>query len=128
MDCSTPGSSVLHCLWSLLKLTSIELVMLYNHPHHLLPPLLLPSVFPGNRVFSNDLALPIRWPKNWSFSIKPCNLRDSQESSLAPQFENISSLALSLLYDPTLTSIPDYKKNHTFDYTDLHQQTDISAF
>ena len=45
--------------------------------------------------------------------------RDSQESSLAPQFESVNSSMLSLLYGPTLTSIHDYWKNHTFDYTDL---------
>ena len=45
--------------------------------------------------------------------------RDSQASSLAPRFKSINSLALSLLYDPTLTSIHDYWKNHGFDYTPL---------
>ena len=47
------------------------------------------------------------------------NPRDSQGSSLTPQFESISSLVLSLLYGPTLTSIHDYWKNHSFDYMDL---------
>ena len=45
----------------------------------------------------------------------------SQESSPTPQFESISSLALSLLYGPTLISIHDYWKNHSFDYMDLCQ-------
>ena len=59
----------------LLRLRSIELVMPSNHPilsHSLL---LLPSIFPSIRVFSNELALHIRWPKYWSFgfSISPCN-------------------------------------------------------
>ena len=49
----------------------------------------------------------------------PCCPRDSQEFSPAPQFESISSLALSLLYGPTLTSMHDYWKNHSFDYMDL---------
>ena len=48
--------------------------------------------------------------------------------SPAPESESISSLALSLLYGPTLTSIHDYWKNHSFDYTDLYWQNDISAF
>ena len=56
------------------------------------------------------------------------SLRDSQESSLAPQFKGINSLALSLLYGPTLTSIHDYWKNHSFDYTNLCRQSDVSAF
>ena len=50
--------------------------------------------------------------------------KDSQESSLAPPFESINSSALS----PTLTSIPDYWKNHSFDYLDLCWQSDVSAF
>ena len=45
----------------------------------------------------------------------PCSPRDSQESSLTPQFKSINSLALSFLYSPTLTSIHDYWKNHSFD-------------
>ena len=55
---------------------------------------------------------------------------DSQESSPTPQFESISinSLALTLLYSPTLTSIHDFWKNHSFDYIDLCQRSDISAF
>ena len=53
--------------------------------------------------------------------------RDSQESSLAPQFESINSSMLSLLYGPTLISIHDYWKNHSFDYTDFCRQSDVSA-
>ena len=50
---------------------------------------------------------------------------DSQGSSPAPQFENISSLAFSLLYIPALTSLHDYWKNHSFDHTDLGWQSDV---
>ena len=59
---------------SLLKLMSIESVMPFNH-HILCHPLLLPSFFPSIRVFSNESALSIRWPKYWSFSfnISPFN-------------------------------------------------------
>ena len=61
--------------WSLLKLMSIALVMPFNHLilyHHLL---LLPSIFPSIRLFSNESVLHIRWPKCWrfSFSISPSN-------------------------------------------------------
>ena len=61
--------------WSLLKLMSIELVMPSNHVILCRPLLLLPSIFPSIRVFSNESALRIRWPKVWSFSfnISPCN-------------------------------------------------------
>ena len=55
-----------------------------------------------------------------------CSPRDSQESS-PTQFESIRSSALSLLYGPTLTAIRDSWKNHSFDYTDLCQQSDVSA-
>ena len=60
--------------WSLLKLMSIELVMPSNHLI-LCHPLLLPSIFPSIRVFSNESVLHLRWPKCWSFSfsISPSN-------------------------------------------------------
>ena len=112
---------------SLLKLMSIESVKPSNHLilcHLLLPP----SVFP------NESALRIRWPKYWSFSfsISPSNeylglisfrmdwldllaVQGTQESSPTPQFKSINSLALSCLSSPTLASIHDYRKNHTFD-------------
>ena len=54
--------------WSLLKAMCIESVMLSNHLILCHPLLLLPSIFPSIRVFSNESALPIRWPKYWSFS------------------------------------------------------------
>ena len=54
--------------------------------------------------------------------------RDSQESSPTPQFKSINSLALSFLYGPILTSIHNYWKNHSFDYTDLFRQSNVSAF
>ena len=54
--------------WSLLKLMSIELVMTSNHLILCHPLLLLPSIVPSIRVFSNESAICIRWPKYWSFS------------------------------------------------------------
>ena len=61
--------------WSLLKLMSIESVMPSNHLILHCPLLLLPSIFPSIRVFSNESVLHIRWPKYWSFrfSISPSN-------------------------------------------------------
>ena len=64
--------------WSLLKLMSIELVMPSNYLILCCPLLLLPSIFPSIRVFSNELVLPIRWPKYWSFSF---NISPSNECS-----------------------------------------------
>ena len=62
--------------WSLLKLISIESVMPSNHLILCRPVFLLPSIFPSIRVFSNESALQIRWPKCWSFSF---NIRPSNE-------------------------------------------------
>ena len=95
--------------WNLLKLMSIESVMPSNHLIFYRP-LLLPSIFPSIRVFFNESALPIRWPKYWSFSFNispsnehrtdlledglagsPCSPRDYQESSPTPQFKTINS-------------------------------------
>ena len=108
---------------SLLKLMSIESMMPSNCLILCYLLLLLPSIFPSIRVFSNELALHIRWPKYWSFSFSistsneysglisfrmdlvgsPCSPRDSQKSSSEPQFESINTSAFSLLYSPTLT-------------------------
>ena len=75
MDCSTPGLPVHPQLPELLKLMSIESVMPSNHLILCRPLLFPPSVFPSIRVFSNQSALHIRWPKYWSFSfnISPSN-------------------------------------------------------
>ena len=120
---------------SLLKLTSIESVMPSSRLIlcHLL---LLPSIFPSIRVFSNEQLfasgsqsigasasasiLPMNiqgwFPLN-QLVWYPCSPRDSlQESSPAPQFESINSLMLSRLYGPVLTSVHDYWKNRRFDY------------
>ena len=120
---------------SLLKLLSIESMMPFNHLTLCHPFLFLPSIFPGIRVFSNKLALWISCLKFWSFSLSispskehsglialridwlvwsPCSHRDSQESFPAPQFRSSDSWALTFLYGPTLTSIHDYWKNHSF--------------
>ena len=78
MDCSTPGLPVHHQLWSLLKLMSINSVMPSNHLILCCLLLLLPSIFPSIRVFSNESVLHIRWPKYWSFSF---NISPSYEYS-----------------------------------------------
>ena len=71
-------------------------------------------------------AIQPSYPVN-SFSSYPCSPRGSQDSSPTPQFKNINSSASILLYSPALTSIHDYWKNHSFDYTDLCQQSNVSA-
>ena len=132
MDCSMPGFPVHHqCL---LKLMSTESKMSSNQLILCCPLLLLPSIFPSVRVFSNESVLHIRWPKYWSFSfsISPSDeysglisfrmdwmdlfaVQGIQEFSPTPQFKSTNSLALSFLYNPTLTSIHDYWGNHSFD-------------
>ena len=75
VDCSMPGFLSFTISQTLLKLMSIESVMPSNHLFLCCPLLLLPSIFPSIMVFSNELALCIRWPKYWSFnfSISPSN-------------------------------------------------------
>ena len=132
---------------SLLKLMSIESVMPSNHLILGCPLLLLPSIFPGIRVFSSEPALHIRWPKYWSFSssLSPSNelsgwisFRMDWFDLLASKglsavlsiahFESISSLTLGVLYGPAFISVYDYWKKHSFDYMDLCQQSEVSAF
>ena len=134
MDCSTPGFPVHTNSRSLLKLMSIESVMPSNHLILCRPLLLLPSIFPSIRVFSNESILHIRWPKYCSFSF---NISHSNEYSglisfridwfislqskgLSRIFSNTTVqkhqfLVLNFLYSPTLTSIHDHWKNHSFD-------------
>ena len=73
MDCSTPGFPVLHCLLDFLQTHWVDDAIQPSHP--LLPPSPPLSAFPSIRVFSNESALHIRWPKYWSFSfsISPSN-------------------------------------------------------
>ena len=120
---------------SLPKPMSFELMMLSNHLflcHHLL---LLPSIFPSIRVFSNESALHIRWPKYWSFSfsISPSNEHPGLISfrrdwlNLLPVQGTLKSLVQhhsskasilrhsAFLHSPTLTSKHDHWKNYSLD-------------
>ena len=117
------------------KLMSIKSVMPSNHLILCHSLLLLPSNFPSIRVFSNELALRIRWPKYWSFifNISPSNEHPGrislrmdwldflvQSKGLSRVFsnttvQNINSSVLSFLYSPTLISRHDYWKNHSLD-------------
>ena len=120
---------------SSLKLMSIESVMPSNHLILCCPLLLLPSVFPSIRVSFQWVSSLHQMVKvlefqlqhqsfQWIFRVdflydwlvgSPCSPRDSQESSPTLQFKSVNSSALSFLYSPTLTSIHDYWKNHSFD-------------
>ena len=74
MNCSTPGSPVLHCLPEFAQIHVHSVSDAIQPFIFCCPLLLLTSVFPRIRVFSNELALPIRWPKYWSFSLSPFNV------------------------------------------------------
>ena len=147
MDYSTQASLSITNSQNLLKRMFIKSLTPSNHLILYSPLLLLPSIFPSIRVFSSESVLYIRLPKYWSFSfsISPSNkysrlissridwfdllaVQGTQESPPKPQLKSISSLALSFLYGPTLTTIHDYWKNYTFNYMDLCWQRNVSAF
>ena len=126
MNCSTPGLPVHHQLpeFTQTHVHWIDDALQASHLCRLL--LLLPSIFPSIRVFSNESILRMRWPKYWSFIPSKEHTRlifrmdwldpkDSQESSPTPQFKSINSSVLSSLHSPTLTSIHDHWKNHSLD-------------
>ena len=145
MDCSTPGFPVLHHLSDFAQTHAHWVGDAIQPSHPLSSLLLLPSIFPSIRVFSNESALCIRWPKYWDFSISLSNeysglisfkigwfdlpaVQGTLKGFLQPQFKSINSSAfslffpptpLSLLHGPTLTSIHDYWKNHNLLYEHL---------
>ena len=75
MNSNTPGFLVLHYLHELAQTHVLWVGDAIQPSHPLSSPFIPPSIFPSIRVFSNESALPIRWPKYWSFSfsINPCN-------------------------------------------------------
>ena len=119
--------------WSPPKPMCIESVMPSNHLILCHPLLFLPSIFPS--TFSKWVSSSHQVAKVLQFQLQqqsvqwifktdflqdwliwsPCSPRDSQESSPTPQFKSINTWAFSFLYSPTLTSIHDYWKNHSFD-------------
>ena len=127
---------------------SIESGMPSNHLILCCPLLLLSSIFPSIRVFSNESALHMRWLKYWSFSfsISPSNEYPGLISFKIDWFDllavqgtlesllqyNISKASIpqcsAFLFGTTLTSIRDYWKNHSFDQMDLCRQSYVSAF
>ena len=127
MNCSTPGLPIHYQLPELAQI-HVHRVGDAIQPSHPLSSPSPASIFPSIKVFSNESALHMRWPKYWSFSFNispskehpglisfrmdwlvgsPCSPRDSQESFPMSQFKSIYSSVLSFLYSPTLTSIHD---------------------
>ena len=133
--------------WSLTKLMSNESVMPSNHLILCHTLLLLPSIFPSIRVFSNESALRIRWPKYWSFSfnISPSNehlglisfemdwldllaVQGILKSLLQNHSSKASILWHSAFFTGQLWSIHDHWKNHSFDRMHLCWQSNASSF
>ena len=128
---------------TLLKFMSIESVRLSNHLILCHPLLLLTSIFPSIRVFPSESALRVRWPKCWSFSISPSNeysglisfninwfdlfaVQGTVKSILQHHNFKASIIWCSAFFIVQFSH--DYWKNHSFDYTDLRQHSDLSAF
>ena len=153
MDCSTPGLPVLHHLPEPAQTHVDQVSDAIQTSHPLLSP--SPVAFSPSQHqglfqwigFDYQVALTIRWSKYWSssFSISPSNdiwgwfplgltgLILLLSKGLSRVFssttgESINSSALSLLYGSNLISARDYWKNHNFDYMDLYQQNNVSAF
>ena len=124
--CNTPGFPVLHHLLKCAQVHVHCIVMPFSHFIFWGNLLLLPSIFPSIRDFSNESAVCIRWPNYWSFnfSISPSNeylglislkinwfdllaVQGTLESSPASHFKGITSLAFCFLYSPALTTICD---------------------
>ena len=146
LPCSTQASLSFIISQSLLKLMSTESVILSNRLILCCPLLLLLPIFPNIRIFSNELALHIRWSKYWSFSFStsPSNeysglislgwtgwislqSQGLSDCSPIPQFKSINSSALSFLYSPAQIYMTT-GKNQSFDNMDLCQQNNVSAF
>ena len=147
MDCSTLGFPVHH----LLELAQSHVhwvgdAIQPSHPLSSAPPPAF-NLFHSIRVFPNESVLCIRWPKYWSFnfSFSPSSeyswlisfgtdwfdllaVQGSFKSLLQHHSSKSSILRVSFLYVPTLTSIHDYWKNHSFEYMDLCLQNNVSAF
>ena len=148
MDCSMPGFPVLHHHPGFLKLMSIEMVMSYNHVIFCHPLLLPPSIFPSIRGSSNESVLRIMGPKYWSFrfSISSSNEYSELISFRIDWFDLLAAqgtLKSLLQYYTLKASIVWHSaffmvqlphpymsagKTHSFDYTDLCQQSNVSAF
>ena len=129
MNCSMLGFPVFQ---SLLKHMSIELVMASKHLILCHPLLSLPSVFPSIRVFSNESALHIRWPKYWNFSISPSSeysglisfrmdwldllaVQATLKSLLQHNCSKASILWYSAFFTVLLSHPYDHRKNHSLD-------------
>ena len=147
MDCSLLGSCVLHYLLEFAQICPLCRWCSLIISSSVVPFSFCLQSFPASGSFPQWIGLFASLGHSTgasaTASVLPMNIQDwfplgltalislqskGQESSPAPQFESISSSALSFLYGPTLMSIYDYWKKHSLDYMDLCQQSDVSAF
>ena len=153
MDCRTPGLPVHHQLLELAQTYVHRVSDAIQSSHPLLSLLLLTSIFPSIQVFSSESVLRIKWPKYWSFSlsISPSNeysddflsfkmisfrtdwfdlaVQGTLKNLLQHHNSKASNLLCSAFFMVQLsTSMHDYWKNHSCDYTDLCWQSNVSAF
>ena len=147
MDCSMPGFPVHHYLWEFTQIYAhwVNDAMQPSNPLHALG--LLSLIFFSIKVFSNELAFHIRWPNYWSFSFSislPMNSKVwfplefywldllEVQRTLKKHLQRHNSKASVLWHSAFFTSksytLHDYWENHRFDYIDLCQQSDVSAF
>ena len=149
MDCKNQASMSFTISWSLLTLMSIESVMPSNHPVPCHPLLLLPSIFPS--IFPRSFPMSHLFTSggqcigaSTSASVLPVNIQDwfplgltglisLLSKGLSRVFHNTTAqkhqfFSAQSSYGPTVTSIHDYWKNHSFDYRDLCWESDVSGF
>ena len=148
MNCSMPDFPVLYHFLEFAQLMFIESVMPSNHLILCHPLLLLPSIFPSIKVFSNELALCVRWPKYWNFSfvISPFNeyswlvsfridwfdllaVQGTPKSLLQHHSSKASILHCSVFFMVQLSHLyTTTGKDHSRDYMDLCWQSDVFGF
>ena len=140
MDCSMPGFPVPHYLLEFAQ-TYIHWVDDVVQSFILCCPLLhLPSTFPSIGVFSNEYALHVKWPQNIGTSASAINIQGWSPLGLTGLVSLLSKGLLRVfssialwkhqffsLYGPAVTSVHDYWKNHSFDYTDLCWQSEFKV-
>ena len=147
MDCSVPGFPVHHQLPELAQTHVHQLVMPSKHSILYCPLHLLPSIFPSIRIFSNELALCIRWPKDWSWasiSVLPMNINGWMHLGLTGLISLLSKGISRVFSNPTVqkhqffsTQLSLWSNSHIHtwpleknctDYMDLYWQSNVPAF
>ena len=121
-DCSVPGLLVLHYLSEFAQThVSIELVMPFNNLIFCHPLLLLSLVFPGIRLFSSESALPITWPKYWSFSFSISPSNESVQLSRSVMSDSLRPHESQHARPPCPSQLPEFTQTHVHRVCDAIQ-------